>query len=142
MTYRKKCPHCKCMVENGHGEPFKHLGNPIKICPHCHRSYIDMDVIEWEYSPIYRKISYYFANNRIWICLIPSMLVGALTPGTIQISLLFAFLTFAFIFFLCSLYVKVKIKKEIPQSQKRLQNKDYVRFLQNSEYPAKKHYIK
>lgn len=132
MTHKKICPNCKSAIGGGHGIPLKHLDSPIKICPYCNNNYIDENVLEWSVSPIYRKVGYFFANNRFWICLYPSIFAG------IAIESLLAFVAcFISIFLLCCLYVTIQIKFEKDNSKKRTSNPQYVELLEKSGYPIK-----
>lgn len=132
MTHTKKCPNCKNVVDSGHGDPLKYLGSPLKTCPYCRKNYIDSDTIEWSISPLYRKIGYCFANNRIWICLVPSIICA----GVFEKFLAFL-ICFVIIFSLCCLYVKHQVNDEIEASKRRTSNPQYVAILKASDYPIK-----
>lgn len=132
MIHTKKCPHCKYIVGSGHGDPFKHLGSPIKKCPQCKNVYVDTDMVEWAISPAYRKLGYCFANNRIWLCLLPSMILGAAAE-----SLLRFVVCFSAIFAACCLYVKKQVDEAIELSKERAKDKEYVKFLVSAGYPVR-----
>lgn len=132
LTHKKICPYCENVIGGGHGTPLKHLGSPLKLCPHCKNNYIDEDVIEWSISPMDRKVGYFFANNRIWLCLVPSMYLGIATK-----SFLAFVICFVSIFLLCCLYVTFQIKFEKDDSKKRTSNPQYVEVLKKYGYPIK-----
>lgn len=142
MTFTNRCRYCGNTVKSGHGIPFKYLGTPILTCPTCKNLYIDKDVIEWSISPKYRKFSYYFANNRVWWCVIPYLLASAFISFHYDMSPLFSFLSCLPVFFgafvICALYVKRQIKKEINASYERTKNQKYLHVLLNSGYPLSK----
>ena len=136
MTHTKRCPYCKNVVGTGHGDPFKHLGSPVKKCSQCQNSYIDSDMIEWEISPWYRKLGYCFANNRIWLCLMPSLLISGMTES--RLAFIFSF---ALIFIGCCLYVKSQVDEEIGASRERVKCEKYILLLVRGGYPVKKEQI-
>ena len=132
MTHSKRCPYCKTLVSSGHGDPFKHLGSPIKICNYCKNEYIDNDIIDWEISPFYRKVSYTFSNNRIWICLLPPIILGGLFE-----SLFLPIISFAVLYAFCLFYVYIQVKDSIKLSKKRSEDLKYVQRLIDAKYPIK-----
>ena len=133
MMHSKRCPHCKNIIGGGHGYPIKRLGSPLKQCSLCGNTYVDLDMIEWEISPAYRKLGYCFANNRIWICLVPSFLLGAM----VQSGLLFM-VCFAIAFAFCYAYVKSQVDAEIGASRRRVKDEGYVDLLIAAGYPVKR----
>lgn len=132
MMHTKRCPYCKNIVGGGHGDPIKHLGSPLKQCTQCQNTYIDSDMIEWVVSPFYRKIGYCFANNRIWLCLLPSVIFAGMAES------FWAFLvSFTIIFVFCCFYVMSQVKEQIESSKSRAEDKDYIAILIAGGYPVK-----
>lgn len=124
---------CGNVFDAGHGTPVMDLGSPLKKCNICKKEYIDMDIIEWSISPFYRKLKFFFANNRFWICIIPTILFVAISN-----SWMFGFVVFALFLFFCLLYVISLIKNDIENSKDRAKNKDYIDLLKVNGYPIKK----
>lgn len=132
MTFSKYCPHCKRAVEGGHGDPFQHLGSPIVTCKHCRKPYINNDMVEWDVSPIYRKISYFFSNNRKWL-----IIFSFLIPIVLQRKLTFIGLLPLFISVICCLfYVYSQVNTYRQDASTRL-TKEYIFLLQSLDYPVK-----
>lgn len=127
-TYTKSCPNCSSIITAGHGDPLKHLGNPLKMCETCGAPYIDVDTIEWSVSPTYRKVGYFFANNRWMLFLIP-FIVLPLKPW-------FALVMWIAFFLLCWLYVKNQVDNEVIRSIERTSDEEYVRMLTRLGYPV------
>lgn len=137
MTYRTSCPHCHATLKSGHGDPVKHLGSPLCICPCCNKPYVDTNMIEWEVSPWYKKLSYYTSKNRFMIPLfiIPATFLLVCKWDILPVFRSFLTLVSAIVsFFLCRLMVADDIKKEIPESQARCSDIDYLEFLNKSGY--------
>lgn len=114
--YWKKCPHCGKTIEQSSGSPTSYFGNPIKQCKYCHKIYNDKNVVDWENASIFKKISYYFANGRIAICLLPYMFSAALFGRMLdwKLSLPLCFLCclpiFLALFALCVVYVEIQAR--------------------------------
>ena len=121
--YWKKCPHCRCTVEDGYGLPTKSFGNPKKICPYCSNPYTDSSIIDWESASIFKKFLYCLSNGRFFICLIPSILANS------QVSLktgwegwrmyLACSSVFLIMFALCLLYVKLQVRLHYGKIEKK-----------------------
>ena len=137
MTYYKKCPFCNYTVKSGHGDPIQRLGSPLVKCGNCKKIYVDSDIIEWEISPTYRRIGYYFANNRKYYCLIPSIFFSGMVAYSALSMILSFTVCFCLLFLICYIKVKSEITEEIELSKKRISNKQYVEYLIKSGYPVK-----
>jgi hypothetical protein len=113
--YWKRCPHCGRTVEQGYGFPTKQLGDPKRRCRFCANSYNDSSIIDWENASVFRKVQYYFANGRFFICFIPYVIATA-RVGTNNINwsdwkvYLACSPVFLIAFLPCALYVRHQVK--------------------------------
>lgn len=116
MAYHwTKCPYCGYMLEHGPGRPAKRLGDPIKTCRMCRKSYLDPSIIDWSTASTFDKILYYFANGRFIICLLPYLIAVAIIDTKlnwepISITFFACLPVFAIVFALCALYVRHQVK--------------------------------
>ena len=112
--YRKSCPHCGCTIEAGGNLPTKHLGNPVRVCKWCHKTYLDRDIVDWGTASIFKKISYCLANGRFYICLVPYIIAAAFFNLKLNwlpyLSFLAGIPIFLIMFALCIVYVHFKVK--------------------------------
>lgn len=107
--YWKKCPHCGRTIEEGHGLPFKQFGEPKKQCRFCYNTYIDRDIIDWTTASLFKKFLFCLANGRLFLCIIPSVLVAARINSSEWWVYLFSFLLALLMFALCVAYVKLRV---------------------------------
>ena len=109
--YWKSCPHCGRTVQHGHGSPKQHFGNPEKLCRFCGNIYTDGSIIDWPRASIFRKLSYCFANGRIWLCVFPYMISTAIASTRLNWELpwLCCLPVFLLAFALCLLYVRAQV---------------------------------
>ena len=128
--YFERCSHCNMIIRSGHGTPLKHLGNPLKRFKYCGKPYIDTDTIEWNVSPLYRKIGYLFANNR-WASFFIPFILCPVYPFIAICVVVILLLLFNF-------YVKGKVKKELPASIERTSDVEYIKILKECGYPLKR----
>lgn len=105
----KNCPYCGANLYFGSGNRYMTFGNPLKKCPSCHKIYKDSDIIDWNSTSIFKKISYCFANGRFALCFFTyllTLLIGALFGGAGTTQLLrYAPIAPLITFALCVLYV-------------------------------------
>lgn len=109
--YWKSCPHCGHVVQRGHGSPTQYFGNPEKLCRFCGNIYTDGSIIDWPRASFFRRLSYCFANGRIWLCVLPYMISTAVAATRLHWRLpwLLCLPVFFLVFALCVLYVKAQV---------------------------------
>lgn len=125
-SYRKKCPYCGHILEQGYGLPNTRFGNPKRRCTWCNNTYIDRNIIDWESASIFKKISFCFANGRFFLCLIPYVIATARIGPKVCWEDWLVYLAclpiFLIAFALCVTYVLIRIKLHygyIPSRRKR-----------------------
>lgn len=113
--YWKRCPHCGRTIEQGYGYPTTSLGDPRRRCRFCFREYKDRSIIDWENASILKKILFYFANGRFFLCFIPYVLASCFVGQNVEWADWLVYLAcspvFLIIFALCALYVRHQVKE-------------------------------
>ncbi len=112
--YWKRCPYCGHTVEDGHGFPTKRLGDPKRQCIYCSNTYMDRSVIAWERASAFKKLQYYYANGRFFLCFIPYVIASSRVGLRVEWDDWQVYLACSPIFLiasvLCVIYVRHQVK--------------------------------
>lgn len=143
QRYTVRCPHCKNILDIGSGEPKKKIGNPLKKCPFCGRSYIDQNVKEWVTMSPFKRVNFIAFKPFAFGILISIFFVGIVSELfdiNSTITNIMRIGTFLFSVIYGSFLVKDEIKKDIEESLQRTESKKYVDMLKFAKfkiYPIK-----
>lgn len=116
------------VVRGGHGSPMKRLGSPFVRCSFCGYEYLDNDILEWSIIPLYRKVSFCWANNR-WAIILLAAMAGMLLQSMAWLLTLVLITSIG-----CTAYALIKGRKSLPESNIRTSDPNYVMRLIKSGY--------
>ena len=113
--YWKKCPHCWRTIESGYGYGWMRLGSPKKQCRFCFKPYTDRSIVDWEKASVFKKIQYFFANGRFFLCFLPYALaccfLGMRVAWGDWLVCLACSPVLLILLALCALYVRHQVKE-------------------------------
>ena len=149
------CPLCEKQMryETVSRKTPPELGCPKVICPHCHQETYDLNITELAIRPR-RWYEEHYSNPAVyipllilpWIALLAFALIGMQyeairnLPAVVLVILIFGILilgnwpAWRYLTDRTSIKVDARFDREYKESEKRLQDPEYKRFLQDSGY--------
>ncbi len=151
----KNCPYCRHVYEQRSyvaqsrtpaDEDRWLFGSPMKMCPNCHKMFVDQDMQELAITRPRKRDTVLINASTVKIALIGAVLGAGLIFLAHQTELgLIAFgVALATVIADLALYPNrmKKLEREREASEKRLSNPDYARMLQKAGYHVPEKYLK